>query len=190
MLAALRALGSQAEILVLARYAFQAEAAMRLGASRVIRATGDTDYYAEIAELTEASIKQPIIGKRWLMGGVDLVFECVGSASSLDDALRLTCQGGRVVLVGLPGIVKRMDWSPIFQGAGCARAYIYHHAELFQGKQWKTFDLAIDLMASGKADLSWMVSHRFPLAEYKHALDLTRKRRSESVFKIAFEFGK
>ena len=191
LLAALRALGSQAKILVLARHAFQAEAATRLGASHVIRATRDTGFYAEIAELTGDILKQPIIGKRYLMGGVDLVFECVGNTASLDDALRLTCNGGRVVVVGLPGVVKRMDWSPIFARELEVRgSYVYNHAEQFQGKRWKAFDLAIELLASGKADLGWMVSHKYSLADFKQALRLTQKRGSENVVKIAFEFGK
>ena len=190
MLAALRALGSQAEILVLARHSFQAEAAKRLGASHVVRATRDVGFYAEIAELIEAGIKQPLIGKCYLMGGVDLVFECVGSAVSLDDAFRLTRNGGRVVVVGLPGKVKSMDWSPIFARELEVRgSYVYNHAEQFQGRCWKAFDLAIHLLTSGKADLGWMVSHKFPLADYQQALDLTNKRRSEKVVKIAFEFG-
>jgi threonine dehydrogenase-like Zn-dependent dehydrogenase len=190
MLAALRALDSQAEILVLARYAFQAEAARRLGASQVIRATRDTAYYDEIAELTGASFKQPLIGKRYLLGGANLVFECVGTNSSLDDALRLTCNGGRVVVVGLPALVKSMDWTPIFiRELEVLGAYIYHHAEQFRGKRWKTYDLAIDLMERGKVDLGWMVTHKFAQAEYQRALELTRNRGNNAVLKIAFEFG-
>lgn len=189
MLAALRALGSQAEILVLARHDFQAGAARKLGASQVIRATRDAGFYDEIAAFTGASLKQPLIGKPWLLGGVDLIFECVGSRSSLDDALRLTCNGGRVVVVGLPGVVKTMDWTPIFiKELDVRGAYIYHHAEQFQGKRWKTFDLAIDLMERSKVDLAWMVTHTFALADYQRALDLTHKRGSEEVVKIAFAY--
>jgi threonine dehydrogenase-like Zn-dependent dehydrogenase len=114
----------------------------------------------------------------------------VGNRSSLDDALRLTRNGGRVVVVGLPGIVKDLDWTPIFiKELEVRGAYIYHHAEQFQGKRWKTFDLAIDLMAKGKADLSWMVTHKFALNDYQQALDLTHKRGTQDALKIAFKFG-
>ena len=83
VLAALRALGSQAHILVAARYPFQAEAAKRLGASDVLRG----DLYAEIARRTGGAVLKPIIGKQVVTGGVDRTFECVGSDSALDDAL-------------------------------------------------------------------------------------------------------
>ena len=109
-LAALRALGSQAHILVAARYPFQAEAAKRLGASDVVRG----DLYAEIARRTGGAVLKPIIGKQVVTGGVDRTFECAGSDSALDDALRLTRPGGTVVLVGVPGIAKNVDWTSIF----------------------------------------------------------------------------
>ena len=38
----------------------------------------------------------------FLLGGVDVALECVGSRSSLDLALRTTKAGGRVVLTGIP----------------------------------------------------------------------------------------
>lgn len=190
MLAALRGLGSQAEILVLARHAFQAEAAQRLGASHVITSRDTAEVYGEMAELTGGSVKKPIIGKQVLLGGADLTFECVGSSQSLDDALRLTRNGGRMVVVGVPGIAKGVDWSAIFiQELEVKAAYIYHHAEQFGGRQWKTFDLAIDLMATGKVDLGWMVSHKFRLEEYRQALELTHRRGGQRALKIAFEFG-
>lgn len=189
VLAALRALGSQAEVLVLARHAFQEQAAQRLGASRVVRAASREAYFAEIAELTHASLKRPVIGKPVVLGGADLVFECVGSDGSLDDSLRLARNGGRVVVVGMPGVAKGVDWTAIFvKELHLRAAYLYQHAELFQQQQWKTFDLAIDLMSSGKVDLGWMVTHRFPLAEYGKAFALTQKRGSGEAIKIAFEF--
>jgi len=189
-LAALRALGSQAEILILARYPFQAEAAQKLGASKVILPAKDGDFYDEIAGLTSAKVYQPILGKRVVIGGVDLTYECVGSDNSLDDAMRLTRSGGRVVLLGMPGIAKGVDWSSIFvHELDIKGAYIYHHAESYQGKMWKTFDLAIELMAKGEIDLGWMVTHKFQLNDYKHALSMMGSRSKSQAIKAVFEFA-
>ena len=41
-----------------------------------------------------------------LTGGADTVFDCVGSAASLDAALAMVQPGGAVVLVGMPGRVS------------------------------------------------------------------------------------
>jgi threonine dehydrogenase-like Zn-dependent dehydrogenase len=94
-----------------------------------------------------------------------------------------------VALVGVPGIAKGVDWTAIFaQELEVKAAYAYHHAEKFNGKEWTTFDLAIDLLSRGVLDLSWMVTHKFRLEEYWQAFDLTHRRAGNQALKIAFEF--
>jgi L-iditol 2-dehydrogenase len=189
-LAALRGLGSQAEVIMLARHAFQAEAAEKLGASRVVRADKERSYYDQIAELSGGSVRKPTIGNRVVNGGAEVCFECVGSEKSLDDALRLTRNGGRTVLVGIPGITKNVDWTVVAaQELQVRAAFAYHHAEQFGGKTWRTFDLAIELLESKKIDLSWLVTHKFRLEEYGRAFELLEKRGSNRAIKAAFEFG-
>ena len=186
VLAALRALGSRAHILVAARYPFQAEAALRLGASEVLRG----DLYGEIARRTGGVVLKPIIGKQVITGGLDRIFECVGSDSALDDALRLTRPGGTVVLVGVPGIAKNVDWTSLFaKELSVAATYTYHRAEQYQGRTWSTFELALDFMASGKVDLGWMVTHHFKLDEYDRAFKLLGQKGNSGIIKAVFEFN-
>ena len=186
VLAALRALGSRAHILVAARYPFQAEAALRLGASEVLRG----DLYGEIARRTGGVVLKPIIGKQVITGGLDRIFECVGSDSALDDALRLTRPGGNVVLVGVPGIAKNVDWTSLFaKELSVAATYTYHRAEQYQGRTWSTFELALDFMASGKVDLGWMVTHHFKLDEYDRAFKLLGQKGNSGIIKAVFEFN-
>lgn len=188
-LAALRALGSQASILVLARYPFQAQAAQRLGATEVITVPRGGDMYAQVAARTGARLLKPIIGKRVVVGGVDRTFECVGSDTALDAALRLTRPRGRVILVGVPGIARGVDWTAIFAKELHVRAaYAYHHAEQFRGRTWRTFQLALELMARGEVDLSWMVTHTFSLDEYGRAFHMSGQRGQSHVIKATFAF--
>lgn len=185
MLAAQRGLGSKATILVAARYPFQREAALRLGASDVLSG----DLTAEIARRTGATVRKPLVGRPVVVGGVDVTFECVGSDRALDDALRLTGSGGKVVLVGVPGIPKDVDWSAIFaQELTVAAAYTYNRAEPWQGQTRSTFDLALELMATGAVDLSWLVTHRFPLEEYDKAFMLLGHKGDSGAIKAVFEF--
>ncbi len=189
LVAALRALGSNAEIIAISRYGFQSDAAAKLGATQVIRGSRDSSYYNDVVELTGADLKNPVMGKPLVMGGVDRVFDCVGSNSSLDDAMRLTKNGGQVVFVGEPGIVKNLDWTPIFtQDLEVKAAYLYNHAEEYKGQQWKAFNLAIDLMVNGKVDLGWMVTHKFELDDYKQAFSVTDHKKQGKAIKVAFEF--
>lgn len=188
-LVAMRAFGLKNQIHFLARYPFQAEAAIRLGADEVVVTSGGIDYYAEISRLSGAQILKPIIGKRLLLGGYDQVYECVGSDIALDDALRFTQNGGLVVLVGVPGIANGVDWSAIFiHELQLKSSYIYNHAEDFNGRQRSTFDIAIDWMESGRVDLGWMITHKFKIDEYRKALELQSKRAENHAFKTVFEF--
>ncbi|MBX3003052.1 MAG: alcohol dehydrogenase catalytic domain-containing protein [Anaerolineales bacterium] len=185
-LAALRALGSQARILVSARYPHQAEAARKLGANEVL---SGRDLYTQIAERTGATLLKPTIGKLVMEGGVDRVYECTGNDNSLDDANRFTKRGGTVVLVGLPGQAKGIDWSAIFtQELRVLAATEYSHADTYKGKTWKTYDLALDLMEKGKVDLGWMVSRRYALGDYKQALADLAQKGSQGIIKAVFEF--
>ena len=184
-LAALRALGSKARILVSARYANQTEAAERLGASEVLQG----DLYPQVAERTGAEILKPLLGRLVVEGGVDRVYECVGSNRSLDDANRLTRSGGKVVLVGIPGIAKGVDWTAIFaQELTVLAARQFHDAEPYQGKTWRAFDLALDLMAKDKLDLGWMISSKYPLRNYQRALSDLAQKGTKGIIKAAFEF--
>lgn len=186
-LAALRALGSKARILVSARYDFQAEAAKRLGADEVLFGG---DLYTQVEEQTGAQLLKPMIGKRVVLGGVDRVYECVGSDSTLDDAHRLARNGGTVIIVGVPGLAKGVDWTAIYsQELRVIAADRYSHSEQFQGKSWRTFALAIDLISKGKVDLGWMVSRRYKIEDYAKALDELRNKGKHPIIKAVFEFS-
>lgn len=185
-LAALRGLGSKAKILVSARYPHQAEAARKLGADEVL---SGRDLYTQIAERTGATLLKPTIGKLVMEGGVDRVYECTGNDNSLDDANRFAKRGGTVVLVGLPGQAKGIDWSAIFtQELRILSATEYSHADEYKGKTWKSYDLALDLMEKGIVDLGWMVTRTYALTDYKKALGDLAQKGSEGIIKAAFAF--
>ena len=185
-LAALRALGSKADVLVSARYPFQVEAAKKLGATRVL---AGGDLYAQLAEYTGASLHKPQIGKQVLVGGVDRTFDCVGSDSTIHDSLRLTRSRGKVVIVGQPGIVNNVDLAPLFdKELQVNGSYIYDHAETYQGKTRRTYDIALEMMVSSQVDLGWMISHRYKLDEYSTAFKQISNHHKNAIIKAVFEF--
>lgn len=174
---------------VIARYPFQKQAALKLGADRVITSSNDMDIYEEIASITGARILKPILGKQTLLGGYDQVYDCVGSSHSIDNALRLVRSGGQVVLVGVPGVAKNVDWSAIFgQELELKAAYLYNHVEPYAGEKRHAFDLVFDFMQAGKVDVGWMVTHKFKLEQYRQALELQLHRGSNQVIRTVFEF--
>ena len=186
-LAALRGLDCQAHITISARYPFQVEAAQRLGADEVI---SGRDIYQPVAEGTGARRYQPMIGKQVMVGGMDAVYECVGADGALDDALRLTRAGGKVVVVGAAGMAKGVDWTAIFlKELAVHGSYTYHHAENWQGQTRSTYAIALELMESGKVDIGWMVNRRYRLDEYKRAFYEITHKQQHPIIKAIFEFN-
>ena len=97
--------------------------------------------------------------------GVDVAMICIGRPELVNDALRLTRKGGRVnVFAGLAG----EGWSEV-------EANLIHYNELeltgTSNSRRSDYGVALRLIESGRVDVARMVTHRFPLASVKEALD-------------------
>lgn len=187
-IAALRAIGSRARVLVTARYPFQAQAAERLGADVVLLGRSGPRLYRELSRLTGARVLRARFG-RWLMqGGVDQVFDCVGSGRSVHDALAVTRAGGRVVLVGLASDPRGVDWTPVWlREVEIRGSMAYGEAEL-DGIRASCVAHAVRLMAERRVELGWLVTHRFALSDYRAALAAVTAKGASGVIKAVFEF--
>jgi len=183
--AALRALGHSSRVLALARHPFQAELARRYGADEVIPARGD--YRAKVAETLGTNLLRPVLGPPVLEGGAELVFECAGGSRAFADALRLAAPGGRVVLVGLTGVPRNADCSFIWLRELTVRGSFCYGVEGPEGDRIRTFARALNLMAQG-LDLSPLVTHRFPLEEYREAFRTVTSKAASGAVRAVFEF--
>lgn len=186
--AAIRAIGSKARVIVTARYPFQADAAARLGADVVLRARRGTDLYRQVAQLTGAEVLRPVIGRPLIQGGADIVFDCVGTGRTIDDALRLARAGGRVVLVGLASTPSGVDWTPVWLHEVEIRGAVAYAIEDFRGERVDAVRLAVRLMAEKVVDLKPLVTHTFALADYRRALETVTSKGSSGVIKAVFAF--
>ena len=184
---ALRILGSKARVIVTAKYPFQAEMARKYGADEVIL-LGEDDLYETIAERCGGKIYQPVMGKQVMVGGADIVYECVGNAGSLDDSLRLARSGGKVVLIGLASLPKGVDWTPIWLNELTLRGSFWCATETADKGRVRTYQMTLDWIEEGKLDLAPLVTHRFRLEDYKKALSITNKRGTNNVIKSVFIF--
>ena len=187
VVAALRALGSKARLLVLAKHPFQAEWARHYGADQVILIR-EGDYFQAIAEATGATLLQPVLGKRIAVGGADVVFECVGSDTSVDDALRFTRSGGRLALVGLVGVTRKVDWTFLMFKELTVIGSLCSSTEDHEGRRVRCYQLALDWLAEGRIELAPLLTHTFPLGEWRRALAISLGKAQHHVVKSAFAF--
>lgn len=187
VVAALRAIGTRARIIVLAKHDFQGAMAGQMGADEVAWFGPDDAHVQTIAALTGGSLRRTLFGRHVLIGGVDLTIECVGSSRSLNDAMGLTRPGGRVVLLGLAAVPRGVDWTPIWlKELQVSGSYVYAR-EAGVAPQRRTMETVLEWMSAGKVDLSALVTHRLPLESYREALTIAMGKVHSRAFKVALQ---
>jgi threonine dehydrogenase-like Zn-dependent dehydrogenase len=181
-LLALREFTSAGPVLVVAKHDRQRELALRLGATEVV---DPKDAVTILRRATRAYRLTPERGAPYLLGGVDVALDCVGSKPSLDLALRSVRAGGRVVLAGMPA--AGADLSPVwFRELEVAGAYATGTEATDRGPR-STFDLAIDL--AREAPLHGMVGAEYPLSRWREGIDHAFSAGRLGTVKVAFSPG-
>lgn len=187
MIAAIRALDIPCRIVVLAKHHFQSKLAEEHGADAVIHISRGDGHFPETASFLHARLLKPLFGSPVVQGGADVVFECVGNNQSVNDALRFSKSGGKIILLGLTGILDQIDWTTVWMNELTIKGSFAYGTEEFNEKKLHTHEIAINLMSEGKIDLSSLVTHRFPLEQYKKALTAAIRKRHQTVMKVVFE---
>ena len=111
--------------------------------------------------------------------GVDEVFECSGAEGTFAQAVRMVRKGGSVALLGVPPdrVQEKLPYK-----------YIVHNEIAIYGSRanpnvsWKI----IESIASGQLVVKDLISHVFPLDDFKQALD-TFVERKDGAVKVVIE---
>jgi threonine dehydrogenase-like Zn-dependent dehydrogenase len=180
--AALRQLTGVGRIICVAKHDRQREEALRLGADEVVR---PKETYAALPGMLGTETHEPELGKPVVMGGAEKVFECVGSPSTMEDAIRLTRPGGEVSLVGMPGAKSSLDLTALwYKEVNLSGTYAYG-VEEYQGGRIKSFELAMRL--ASEIGLEKLVGPHFRLEEYREAISAARSAGREGNVKVVFD---
>lgn len=164
-------------LIAVAKHPQQRAHASRLGADQVV---GPQEVFQRVRYATGARRLEGI-DRSLLLGGADLTFECTGSAGALNDAVRYTRAGGRLVAVGMPG-AERVDWAPIWQRElTVLGAYAYG----LEAGGRRTFELALEV--APELELERLVGPLFGLGEYREAIAYALSAGRLSAVKVAFD---
>ncbi len=179
-LIALKELTQAGRITVVAKHGKQRGWAESFGATEVVPPSEATN---AVRRSTRAMKLKPEMGRSYLMGGADVVLDCVGSRSSLDLALRTTRAGGRIVLSGIP--VQAPDLTPLwFRELELVGAYT-GGVETVNGDRRHAFDIAIDLARENPID--GIVGATYPLSRWREAIDHALGAGKLGTLKVAFD---
>ena len=111
--------------------------------------------------------------------GMDVVFECAGQQETIDQAVELLKPGGKLMLIGIPRterislVIDKMRRKEI--------------TLINVRRQNKCTEACIDLVASGKISVDFMITHRFKLEQTQEAFDMVAGYR-DGVVKALIEF--
>lgn len=96
--------------------------------------------------------------------GVDVAFECAGQQETIDQAVDVLRPGGKLILTGIPRFER------IYLAIDKIRRKEITIINI--RRQNKCTQKAVDLIAEGKVNIDFMITHRFPLEQTKEAFDL------------------
>ncbi|MGH9047739.1 MAG: zinc-dependent alcohol dehydrogenase [Acidimicrobiales bacterium] len=167
-------------LVVGARYANQRTLATELGATSAL----PSDQLARAVRRHSRSMAMGGPSSARLTGGADVVFDCVGSAISIEASLEMVRPRGTVVLVGMPGRVS-VDLASLWhREVRLAGAYAYG-TERIDGEERSTFDLAIEAVAA--LGTGRLVSATYPLERFEEAVAHAGSAGRRGAVKIAFD---
>jgi threonine dehydrogenase-like Zn-dependent dehydrogenase len=174
-IAALRRHALPGRLIAAAKHPAQRHLARELGADTVV----DPDELGRAVRRATGSMAVDT----GLTGGADLVVDCVGSETTIAEALAVVRPAGTIVLVGMPGRVS-VDLTPLWQRqVMLVGAYAYGTEIDLDGR--RTFDLAFELVE--EAGLARLVTAVYPLERFREAIDHAAAAGRRGAVKVAFD---
>ena len=168
--AAARALGA-GKVFVTARHAHQADMARRLGADEAVSPEGGA-LREVVAGATDGR-------------GADLTLETVGgrSVEVFKQAVQVTRPQGRIASMGNFNTPVTLDWrEPLVKEIAILWSAVYG---IIDGRH--DYEVAIDLMGSGRVALKQLVTHKSPLHQIQDGFDASNDKSSGAI-KVQIHF--
>jgi threonine dehydrogenase-like Zn-dependent dehydrogenase len=168
-IAALRAVAMPHILIAAAKHPAQKQLATELGADVVVEPDG-------LPRAVRRAVPGAMVAGGQLTSGVEAVFDCVGTESSLQLALRVVAPGGTIVLLGMPGRVS-VDLTSLWHREVSLRGAYTYTTDDFA----KAFDLVQD------ARLERLVTAVYPLERWREAIEHAADAGRRGAVKIAFD---
>ncbi len=182
---AVRVVSPDCTITVMAKYPHQEEMARQCGADDIL---DPSEGYAGVARRFGIDHYTAPLNKGMLLGGFDMIFDCVGKANTIEDSLRWTRAEGSVVVVGINFEPMKLDLSPVWHQEVNLIGSVNHGCDTWFGERRHTYDWVIQLLREGKFRADGLITHRFPFEEYRKAIDIATSKASSASIKVVFEY--
>jgi len=159
MLVQLARAAGAAKIIATDRLSNRLDAARSFGASTILSAAGGQEN-----EAVDAATHGE---------GVDIAFEAAGDHDAVETAIMATRPGRQVILIGIPDDDRTVFSASVARRKGLTLKLVR--------RMKHTYPRAIQMVKNGVVDVRSLVTHRFPLSEYKAAFETAKKREGLKI---------
>ncbi len=186
--AILRALYPQLLVCAVARFPHQERLAQQFGAGRVIPWRPTQGIIEAVSEVTSAEIQKPWYGQPMLNGGVDVVYDSVGSPESIEVGVRITQSRGRIVVTGVE-MPKQFEWTPLYFKEIALIGSNAFAIEEYDGRRQHAMEWYFELLQTKRIDVTPIITHRYRLDAYKDAFMTCWDQGKTGAVKVLFDFS-
>ncbi|MBV8234265.1 MAG: alcohol dehydrogenase catalytic domain-containing protein [Acidimicrobiia bacterium] len=182
----LRSLYPDVEVATIARWPGQAEMARNLGAA-VFEPEPRLELVEALARWSGGSLRTPWQGLPWCHPGqVDVVYDTVGKPETLEVGIRVLKGRGSLVVTGV-GAPGRFEWAPLYFKEIRVVGSNAFGVEEVDGRRQHGIAHYLDLVQQGRVDVSAMLTHTFPLDEWRQAFSTLARQGETGAIKVAFD---
>jgi threonine dehydrogenase-like Zn-dependent dehydrogenase len=185
--AILRALYPDVEVGVVARFGAQAALARKLGAHEVF-AHEPAEAVIEAATKWSGGRLASHTGLPMAFpGGIDVVYDTISKKETLEVGVRVLKAHGTIVKAGVHGTTN-WEYTPLyFKELSWVGSNAFGIEEI-DGERKHGIHHYLDLVESGRVDLSGMLTHTFPLNEsWRDAFEVLATQDGSGAIKVAFD---
>jgi threonine dehydrogenase-like Zn-dependent dehydrogenase len=187
-IAILRALYPTVELAAVVRHPAQQALARKLGALVLDSEAAHEQLVVALADWSGGVLRRPWTGLPVTHPGfVDVVYDTIGSPTTIELGLRVLGTRGAIVVSGVnaPG---RFEWSPLyFKEARIVGSNAFGVEEV-DGVRKHAIEHYLDLVRSGRVDVAAMLTHTFRLDKWREAWTTIAEQHRTGAIKCAFDF--
>jgi threonine dehydrogenase-like Zn-dependent dehydrogenase len=174
------------KVLAVARFDHQADLARQLGADQVFKHSPVKGLVMNVAQATDSQLNTPWMGLPMLNGGVDVVYDTVSSAETMEVDLRITRSFGSVVIIGVEPS-KRFEWTPLYFKEINIIGSNGFGIEEFEGQRKHAMEWYFDFIQNKGLDVTPIITHRYSLNNYQDAFMTCYDQGKNGAVKVLFD---
>ncbi len=183
----LKELYPEVRILAIYRYEHQKALAAMFGAAETLPWRPVKDIIKKVASIVGADVLVPKAGMPMLNGGVQTIYDSVGTAESMEVGLRICDYRAKMVIIGV-GTPKRFEWTPLYFKEVSIIGSNAFGQEDYRGERKHAMEIYFDMITSKGIDVTPIITHRFPIERYVDAFLACWDQGKSGAVKVLFAY--